>query len=1084
MAPPEGLWTVVGGSAAGGIIVRSSQDKASPKETARLATGASVRVLERDGDRLHYELVSGDGPKSGWVAAKYQEKDLLVKVAFAELEQRTALTTSEPLPTPKDRAQVLRELERDLGFKLEALNSPSTPQAQVPEQQAAATAPPEQQGSKKVLTPPRAGNNRLKNAEEFKLADLKPTFGYAGTLDEHAPYARFDIRDEVCLQVGGFRHGQVVRDRDGNEFMVVGVKPVEGKPQLWFQPRDMDRPGGGAFQGSSRQTLVNKLAPVKGFSKDAKFSCTQQLCQACPADFRAAEDSDGEEGLLCCQCRLPVGDSAYIKDEAEGTVVHGDCWPQVLQEFEQECEAEEAALKKTRRAQYGIGWTPEHIPRNEALAQKLQCPSETAGMCCLVLDEDSQAVRLAATSEPSGSVNLEYLAHAIQVRYREGREPRFSLDPIYHLGDPKASMQVKRFEPEWLAGTRLGEAMFQADYHLKELSMGEYEQPVVGMKSVFDHSSTEEDKNGWKAREWFVVRKADIMLSEDKVLVPHVKMGVEAREQAKGEQGLEDSVLTRPDHPCVKYAEAFTHHFDLIAERKSSIFHLRELAKASVLAKFMLDSGISLEEAWLNSVGEGERYGCDRLEIPQIWNERFNSQVRVEDGKVMDVGAADRKEGGHGLYGGVEFGLTVFRLAKIYTESSTRGVDLNLDRFSLCVASPAGQAEQRGLSAGLAFWKGLAGEEAAPAQLKDEDRALLAAVFNPHLTDRRDEGEKFVPPVTTPAYLQKLRGLVQEEEAVRQRRRDHFCSSQFEVGNAGSLFPASWTSRVEVARGASAEKVCSAKMPQGCSLRPRPDYAATPEAAAALARVVRPLQPVFDQRTEDGSRYRIYRFRGLEVRSVEDYGAEEVVGAVFAIRATLRSGEAECAGDHEKVAKVTEYVERAACGSRRSYVVLETEQGHVAVMEKLADGSLSWKDGPEDLEARNALAKVVGHTTCSQVSTTVSDMKAYQAEEAAKVKQEPVSSCSVTEGRRYVQGAYLRALMGPPAEQKRTAKKPTVGFRAQPARRRFITGAGGWERSKPRKESTTSLAARRKVKYSEEQYKDLGAAMRALMSTA
>merc|ERR1740138_849004 len=157
--------------------------------------------------------------------------------------------------------------------------------------------------------------------------------------------------------------------------------------------------------------------------------------------------------------------------------------------------------------------------------------------------------------------------------------------------------------------------------------MGEYEQPVVGMKSVFDLSSSEEDKGEWRAREWFVVRKADIMLSEDKVLIPQVKMGVEAREQAKGEHGLEDSVLTRPDHPCVKYAEAFTHNFDLIAERKSSIFHLRELAKASVLAKFMLDSGVNLNEAWLSSIGEGERCGCDRLEIPQIWNERFNSQV-------------------------------------------------------------------------------------------------------------------------------------------------------------------------------------------------------------------------------------------------------------------------------------------------------------------------------------------------------------------------------------------------------------------------------------------------------------------------
>ena len=34
-------------------------------------------------------------------------------------------------------------------------------------------------------------------------------------------------------------------------------------------------------------------------------------------------------------------------------------------------------------------------------------------------------------------------------------------------------MLEKRFTPSWLAGTSIGELMFQADYYLKELSMGE-----------------------------------------------------------------------------------------------------------------------------------------------------------------------------------------------------------------------------------------------------------------------------------------------------------------------------------------------------------------------------------------------------------------------------------------------------------------------------------------------------------------------------------------------------------------------------------------------------------------------------------
>merc|ERR1719453_2630378 len=105
----------------------------------------------------------------------------------------------------------------------------------------------------------------------------------------------------------------------------------------------------------------------------------------------------------------------------------------------------------------------------------------------------------------------------------------------------EAQWQVKRFEPAWLAGTSVGEVMFQADYHLKELSMGEFDQPVVGMKSCLDFAEEGCDAE-WRAREWFVVNEAAVQCSmskDGKMLIPHVKMGVEAREQMTGPNGLE-----------------------------------------------------------------------------------------------------------------------------------------------------------------------------------------------------------------------------------------------------------------------------------------------------------------------------------------------------------------------------------------------------------------------------------------------------------------------------------------------------------------------------------------------------------------
>ena len=80
---------------------------------------------------------------------------------------------------------------------------------------------------------------------------------------------------------------------------------------------------------------------------------------------------------------------------------------------------------------------------------------------------------------PSPSIHID--------RRTAQREPLFSLDPV----DPQnleKTPQKKVYEPSWLAGTSVGDVMFQADYFLKELALGEYTMPVVGMLSVFDWS--------------------------------------------------------------------------------------------------------------------------------------------------------------------------------------------------------------------------------------------------------------------------------------------------------------------------------------------------------------------------------------------------------------------------------------------------------------------------------------------------------------------------------------------------------------------------------------------------------------------
>merc|ERR1719171_2435267 len=118
---------------------------------------------------------------------------------------------------------------------------------------------------------------------------------------------------------------------------------------------------------------------------------------------------------------------------------------------------------------------------------------------------------------------------------------------------------------------------------------------------------------------------------------------------------------------------------------------------------------------------------------------------------------------------------------------------------------------------------------------------------------------------------------------------------------------------------------------------------------------------MFDKNTEEGLRFRIYRMGSLEVRTMQELGEEENVGAIFSIRDTQtgeeQDGKLERLFAQEKITKATEYVERVhvagnVAGQRRYYVVLESETGHKILTELLADGRVVWEEDPQNLEDR------------------------------------------------------------------------------------------------------------------------------------
>jgi len=1029
------VWEVV---ITGGIVVSEGKETSSRRFRERLCTGSLVKMLELESGRLHYEIITGTGPELGWVNTSLDGNELIVKI-------------NNDSVTARDKAAPMKE--------------------PVPEQDPVKVKDALQEYSRRFM-------KEVEGADGLMFYNRQ---AFPWTMDE-AP-----------------------------------AEEANAKPEA-----------------EVRQELAEEL-------EKSAAAIMEEASSAPKEEVTKVLDSDGEELRLCCACHLPLGDNMYESHDKKGCV-HAECAAQhaiLDMKGEEEKRVEKEKRKKMlRHAEYDIGWKAERVPHNAGAAATLAGRPVPEGLCCLVLDESTGHVGVAPTMDPAASVNLEYLSIALQVRVKEGREPEFSLDPV----DAKAqnSMQVKRFEPYWLKGTSMGDVLFQSDYHLKELSMGQYEQPVVGMKSCFDFSEEEGIEKEWAAREWFIVKKAEVQITEDNVLLPYCKMGVEAREQIVDEKGqLQDLKVTRQNHPMVKYAEEFTHNFDLIAERKSVIYHLREVAKASILAKFLVEAEIDLEPIWFELCGE-TKMPCP-LEIPQLWNEAASSQIQVDDGKIVD-GIGSRM---HAIHGGVRFGLDRFSItpapgagisasrgtarmgfgarpaqgqravpvlgrrpaagAPIATRPglglgqrpvagapiaarasqlrvpgrgqlpagvasplgvargqpirqpivpprslglsqfrvapsagirgatfagrgiparfmpgrltispslrmglplpmspSLRGVDLNLSSFDLSMPNRVAREKAilgDDLSACVAvanaFWPTL--DQDDESIFKSEEKKLLKDVFNPVLSDRRDDGVIFAPPDAAFDYMQKLKSLLQEEKNVRERRKERFFSASFVASSPGPLFPSSWMPAFGITHSTAPAKSPAKKWLS------RPEYKAQ---AALFDRVLKSATPIFEKRTEDGLAFRIYNLGSLEVRTIQEHDGQEEIGAVFSCSSPAQ-GTAMSVKDEEKVAKVIECVEHDAQHDGkmpyRYFVVMETEQGKVVVTEMLQDGTTTWEENPKCLEDRISLSKVLRSAECLRECITIGKVKKYQVSVSQTINDFP-SSC-----KRYAYRAYSRA---------------------------------------------------------------------------
>jgi len=769
-----------------------------------------------------------------------------------------------------------------------------------------------------------------------------------------------------------------------------------------------------------QNSSASRTSPSAGSGRDGnnKSTCSYEgLAQLAPEGgpqqwpglIRGSSSDAGLE-IKCYACNLPLGEVLYPADFKEGAFVHGECKAQaclqhnLTDDFKR--TQKEAAIIQEQRAKFGLGWKPQSIPRNSEFLSNL---GKNPQMVSFVLDPESKSLSLVPTTDPAAAVNLCYLACALHLREREGREAIFSLDPVLESKEQITAnaelWQKKRFEPSWLAETALGEVLFQADYHLKELSMGVAEQPVLGMKSSVEIDGCCGGEE-WTAREWFVVKDAAVFLSEGNVVVPQAVLGVEAKEQLIGPDGLDDAPITRPDHPLVRYAEQFTKNFDLIAARRSVFHNLQEVAKASVLAKYLCESGINFERSWFDQaqkkllLGNSSSNSSESL-VPLLRAERRRSSIQLQNGKINGW------EEGLGSHlrivsGGVQMGLEHYPLQEIVVAPTRisrgerqprppgfevnrsfiqglhaglpdpQGVDMSLSSFNLSelTQSASGEVEEH-LACGKAFWTCVDSGSSDAA-------CFWNRVFDQALSDRRAEEELFLPPGNSSEALLKLKALLEEEKSFQKQRLDHFSSEAFDESCPGSLFPSSWVQNINLEK-VSGTQHPTAKASEG--LRK-----VDPKEASSNLNLDRVLSsrvlPTFDKTTEEGHRFRVYRWGKYIVRTVEEPTSAHRIVAVFEKKDVPSPSVGQPLLTSSLIANITEYVElgdTTASGSDyyQQFLVVDTACGGTVEVELQSRGGnseaassqepsttgFSWLENSRRLPQRRSCAKVLRATS-------------------------------------------------------------------------------------------------------------------------
>ena len=223
-------------------------------------------------------------------------------------------------------------------------------------------------------------------------------------------------------------------------------------------------------------------------------------------------------------------------------------------------------------------------------------------------------------------ITLSDLAVCLKVLYDpaiKSKSISFSLDP-YDPKKPDGPWMRKVFYPDEVekrsivAGTQLGEDLFEADFLLKQMSLGvkvdsleplktvdfPYHQALTkaGLKPSHNMSSKPGSSTGTWSRKWIVIKGFEKDQSSgggavgDAMVIRDLRMGVEARQMQIGSDGkLADKVVQDPSNGSYQFAKKLSEMYDTAAAIYPVFERVRQIGKAMGIAYWMFRRHVSIE---------------------------------------------------------------------------------------------------------------------------------------------------------------------------------------------------------------------------------------------------------------------------------------------------------------------------------------------------------------------------------------------------------------------------------------------------------------------------------------------------------